>query len=88
MTSPLTEAADRRHRAIFDSAVGFAIVATGIDGVVTDWNPGAERICGWSAAEMVGKPADIFFTPEDQAEGRPSFEMEQSLETGRASDER
>ncbi len=79
---------ERRHRAIFDSAVDFGIVATDTGGVVTDWNPGAERIFGWSSAEMVGKPAEVFFTPEDRTEGRPSYEMRQSLETGRASDER
>ncbi|MCB8877407.1 PAS domain-containing protein [Acidisoma silvae] len=87
MTNQTEELAERRHRAIFDSAVDFAIVATDIDGNVTDWNLGAERIFGRSAAEMVGKPADIFFTPDDRAQGRPSYEMRQSLETGQARDE-
>jgi PAS domain S-box-containing protein len=79
---------ERRHRAIFDSAVDFAIVATDLMGAVTDWNRGAERIFGWSSAEMFGEPAEVFFTPEDRSEGRPSYEMRQALEAGRASDER
>ena len=81
-------AVGRRHRAIFGSGVEFAIVATDRDGRVTDWNAGAERILGWSAAEMQGEPADCFFTPEDRAEGRVGFEMQLALEAGRADDER
>ena len=77
-----------RTRAIFESAVDFAIVATDREGRVTDWNAGAERILGWSAGEMVGKAVDCFFTPEDRAERRPAFEMRRALEAGRATDER
>ena len=77
-----------RHRAIFESAVDFAIIATDRDGLVTDWNVGAERILGWQAAEMRGEPVDRFFTPEDRAAGRPDEEMRKALENGRANDER
>ncbi|WP_263141593.1 PAS domain S-box protein [Pseudomonas sp. RIT-PI-AD] len=78
----------RRHRAIFDSAVDFAIIATDRDGLVTDWNSGAERILGWTAREMRGEAADRYFTPEDRAAGRVSTEMYQALQSGRAYDER
>ena len=77
-----------RYQAIFESAVDFALIASDRDGRVTDWNPGAERILGWTAEEMQGELAARFFTPEDQAEGRPEMEMSRALETGRASDER
>lgn len=80
--------AEQRHRAILESAIEFAIVAMNRDGRVTEWNAGAERIFGWSAAEMRGKPADRFFTPEDRAARRAEFEMQQSLERGHANDER
>jgi len=80
--------AARRHRAIIESAVDFAIIATDCAGRVTDWNTGAERILGWSAAERQGEPIDRFFTPEDRAENRSGFEMRCALRSGRASDER
>lgn len=76
------------YRAIFESAVDFAIVATNRQGLITDWNAGAARIFGWSSAEMRGAPADRFFTPEDRADGRVAAEMRRALEDGRASDER
>src|SRR5690348_2038699 len=33
-----------------------AIVSKDLNGIVTSWNPAAERIFGYSAAEMVGQP--------------------------------
>jgi PAS domain S-box-containing protein len=45
-------------RAILASAAD-AIIATDRDGVITVWNPGAERIFGYRAAEAVGQTLDI-----------------------------
>ncbi len=81
-------ASEGRLRAIFESAVDFAIVATDPAGRVTDWNTGAERILGWSAEEMRGELADRFFTPEDREQDRVAVEMRGALERGRAADER
>ncbi len=33
-----------------------AIVTKTLDGIVRSWNPGAERLFGWTAAEMIGRP--------------------------------
>jgi len=78
----------RRHRAIFESALDFAIIASDTEGRITDWNSGATRIFGWTAAEMAGEAADRIFTAEDRTKDRPAAEMRYALETGRASDER
>ena len=79
---------EARNRQILDSAIDYAIVATDRDGRVTRWNAGAERILGWTEAEMCGEPVDRFFTPEDQAADRPQVEMQLALETGLGNDER
>ena len=78
----------RRQRAIFDSAVDFAIIATGRDGRVTDWNTGAELVLGWTLDEMHGDTVERIFTPEDNGIGRAETEMRLALAHGRASDER
>ena len=41
-----------------------AIVSETLDGIVTSWNPAAERIFGYSAAEMIGQPLDVIAAPE------------------------
>ncbi len=85
MVLALSEA---RQRAIFESAIDFAMVVTDTTGVITDWNFGAERVMGWTAAEMRGQDATRIFTSEDRARGRVEQEMRQALDEGRASDER
>jgi diguanylate cyclase (GGDEF)-like protein/PAS domain S-box-containing protein len=45
----------RRSEAIIHST-DEAIVGKSLDGVITSWNPGAERMFGYSAAEMIGQP--------------------------------
>ncbi|MBW6530420.1 PAS domain S-box protein [Sphingomonas sp. RRHST34] len=75
-------------RLIVDSATDFAMIATDVDGHVTRWNPGAEKVLGWTEAEMLGEPLERIFTPEDRAIDRALTEMRLARETGRANDER
>ncbi|GJD94503.1 hypothetical protein OCOJLMKI_1705 [Methylobacterium iners] len=79
---------ERRRQAVFDSAADYAIILLDLDGNVTDWNEGATAILGWRPEEMCGKPADIFFTPEDREAGIPGMEMHSALTEGRGIDER
>ena len=41
-----------------------AIVSKTLDGVITSWNPGAERIFGWTVAEAVGRHITLIIPPE------------------------
>ena len=79
---------EARNRQILDSAIDYAIVATDLDGRVTRWNEGARRVLGWTEEEMLGQPADRFFTSEDVENGQVRKEMRAALETGRGKDER
>ncbi|MFC7528724.1 PAS domain S-box protein [Actinoplanes sp. GCM10030250] len=47
-----------------------AIVGLTMDGLVTAWNGGAERLFGWTAAEMIGRPASLLADPDGAAEQR------------------
>jgi PAS domain S-box-containing protein len=76
------------QRAIIDSAVDLAIIATDQSGRITDWNKGAERILGWSAAEMRNQLVERFFTPEDRLDDRIGAAMRDALDNGCARDER
>lgn len=52
-----------RLAAIFEH-VHDAIVGKTLDGIVTDWNPAAERAYGWTAQEMVGRSIAMVFPPD------------------------
>lgn len=61
--------ARRRLAAIVESSPD-AIVSEGHDGRITSWNSGAERLFGWTAAEMIGQPLDRLMPPERRDEAR------------------
>ncbi|HEU4641304.1 MAG TPA: PAS domain S-box protein, partial [Gemmatimonadaceae bacterium] len=45
-----------------------AVVSKSLDGVITSWNAGAERIFGWTAAEAVGRSVALIIPPERRDE--------------------
>lgn len=41
-----------------------AIISKDLNGIVRSWNQSAERIFGYTAAEMIGKPITVLFPPD------------------------
>ena len=64
-TWPLPD--DAILRALVDSSDD-AIVSKTLDGVITSWNAGAERIFGWTAAEAVGRHITLIVPDDLRAE--------------------
>ena len=52
---------ERRFRLFVDGVTDCAICMLDANGIVTDWNAGAERIKGYAAAEIIGRPLARFF---------------------------
>lgn len=52
-------------------------------GRVMSWNKGAERIKGYKEEEIVGKPIDVFYLPEDLQRGEPANNLKRAREDGR-----
>ena len=73
---------------IYNSTYDYGIFTFDLDGRITTWNIGAERIMGFSGEEMIGRDNIIMFTPEDRARNEPQAEMEIARTTGRAEDYR
>lgn len=57
------------QRAILDGAV-YAIITTGVDGVITSINPAAERLLGYSADELIGKQYPTLFHLAEEIDAR------------------
>ncbi|HEV7395306.1 MAG TPA: PAS domain-containing sensor histidine kinase [Pyrinomonadaceae bacterium] len=66
----------------------YAIFMTDPEGLVTNWNRGAQHILAYTEVEIIGKHASKFFTAEDRAKDVPQKEMSTAAATGRAEDER
>jgi PAS domain S-box-containing protein len=84
----LLRESEERYRLLIENAIDYAIVSTDLRGRITGWNAGAERILGYSEAEMIGRPSHGMLLPEDVERGHPELEMRQAVAEGRASDER
>jgi PAS domain S-box-containing protein len=72
----------------FHTTTDYAVILLDSDAVVRRWNPGAERIFGWSAEEVVGTPGHGIFVEPDLRAGIPHVELRNATEQGRAEDER
>jgi PAS domain S-box-containing protein len=62
-----TQELEGRFQAIIDSSDD-GIVSKDLNGVVRSWNPGAERVFGYTAAEMIGRPIEVLFPPDRKDE--------------------
>lgn len=45
-----------------------AIIGKAIDGTIRSWNPAAERLYGYTADEVIGRPAAMLYAPERAGE--------------------
>jgi len=80
-------ASDTREYRLIDAAQDFAIYELDREGRILTWNKGAERLKGWKAEEIVGKPYNILHTPESRATNAPGRELKIAAETGRFEEE-
>jgi PAS domain S-box-containing protein len=78
---------DQQLRSIVESVRDYAIYHLDRQGHVMTWNPGAERIKGYTAEEIVGAHFSRFFTQEDIERGKPAELMRLAAARGRYEDE-
>ena len=78
---------EERYHHMISEVEDYAILLLDKDGIVKNWNKGAEKIKGYKAEEIIGKSFRTFYTKEDLASDRPDRLLKQAVETGKASDE-
>ncbi|MBV8880715.1 MAG: PAS domain S-box protein [Planctomycetaceae bacterium] len=79
--------AEERFRLLVEGVREYAIYMLDPNGRVASWNPGAERLKGYRADEIIGKPHSTFYTPEDQKAGKPARLLDLAASEGQARDE-
>jgi PAS domain S-box-containing protein len=63
----LPESASQILRSIVENSDD-AIITKNLDGIISSWNKSAERVFGYTAEEVIGKPVTILIPPERQDE--------------------
>jgi PAS domain S-box-containing protein len=61
-----------RYRLLVDAITDYAIYMLDPDGIVTNWNAGAQSFKGYRADEIIGEHFSRFYTEEDRAAGLPA----------------
>jgi PAS domain S-box-containing protein len=86
-TDTSTDTELEQFRRLVLSVRDYAIFLLSPSGHISTWNPGAERLKGYTAAEAVGRHFSVFFTEEDRRRDHPAQELEVAAREGRFEEE-
>lgn len=78
---------EEKFRLLVQGVTDYAIYMLDRDGVVTNWNVGAQRIKGYAPDEIIGKHFSLFYTPEDREKGEPQRTLQAAIDDGSAKKE-
>jgi PAS domain S-box-containing protein len=78
---------EERFRLLVEGTQDYAIFMLDAEGRVVSWNPGAERIKGYRADEIIGQHFGRFYSSEDVQSGKPERELKLAADKGRCEDE-
>ena len=78
---------EERFRLLVEAVQDYAIFMLDVDGHVVSWNPGAERINGYGASEVIGRQLGLFYPEEARRRGWPEQQLAAAREHGRSEDE-
>src|SRR3984893_18580885 len=77
------EESERRFRILVEGVTDYAIFMLDPTGTVVNWNPGAERIKGYSREEIIGQHFSRFYTEQDRENQVPQRAIETARRTGK-----
>jgi PAS domain S-box-containing protein len=78
---------EQQFRLLVQGVTDYAIYLLNPQGIVTNWNAGAQRIKGYAPDEIVGQHFSRFYTEEDRAAGLPQKALETAIREGRFENE-
>ncbi len=78
---------EQQYRLMIDEVEDYAILLLDNEGIVRNWNKGAEKIKGYTAEEIVGKNFRLFYTKEDQLLKLPEDLLAHATQNRKAIDE-
>jgi PAS domain S-box-containing protein len=74
---------ESRYRLLIEAVTDYAIYMLDPTGIVTSWNPGAQRFKGYAPHEIIGQHFSRFYTDEDRATGLPQRALEIAAREGK-----
>ncbi|MEN2401488.1 PAS domain S-box protein [Flavobacterium sp. MC2016-06] len=74
---------EERYHLMVEEVQEYAILYLNHDGIIENWNIGAEKIKGYKAEEIIGKYFAVFYTEEDQKNKLPQTLLQLARENGK-----
>jgi PAS domain S-box-containing protein len=75
---------EERYHKMIEEVEDYAIILLDENGIIQNWNKGAEKIKGYKEEEIVGRSFTNFYLPEDRRQGLPLQLLKLARETGKA----
>jgi len=75
---------EERYHKMIEEVEDYAILMLNREGIVQNWNKGAEKIKGYKESEIVGKSFRLFYLPEDREKKLPEKLIEEAVRNGKA----
>ena len=72
-----------RYRLLIEAVTDYAVYLLDPLGIVTTWNPGAQRFKGYTAGEIIGQHFSRFYTEQDREAGVPARALELAKREGK-----
>ena len=73
---------ERKYRTLVEGVKDYAILMLGVHGEVRSWNPGAERMTGWTFDEIKDQNFERMFPPEDIERNKPQEALRLAAASG------
>jgi PAS domain S-box-containing protein len=74
---------EERYHLMVEEVQDYAILYLNKEGIIENWNKGAEKIKGYKAEEIIGKSFSSFYTDEDRKSNLPQYLLSQAAKYGR-----
>jgi PAS domain S-box-containing protein len=78
---------EERYRALVEQVTDYEICMLDEKGRIISWNEGAQKMKGYTTAEIIGRYFTIFYPQEDILNGKPAYELEVARQEGKYEEE-
>jgi PAS domain S-box-containing protein len=78
---------EERYHLMVEEVEDYAILYLNREGIVENWNKGAERIKGYTSEEIIGKSFSVFYPEQEQKNYLPEKLLKEAVEKGKVTHE-
>ncbi len=83
-TNKALKRSEERYHKMIEEVEDYAILLLSKEGIIQNWNRGAQKIKGYAEQEIVGQHFRVFYLPKDQAQRLPEQLIAKATNEGKA----